>query len=359
MITAKFGGTAITPTNLHFIKSCISKSHNVVVVSAIGKEFYNDVKATDLLKNFYLTRNNRLWQSFADKYRRLVYVNSVGIDVDELLFDARSRAVKYNLEYCMSLGEELSAKIVAKYLSATYVEAEQIVHFSRRGLRLKDTLKSMCNAFDGVGLAVTGGFYGSLNAQRQLFSRGGSDITGSLCAAATGANLYENWTDSYGVTVADPAKVFDVSTVFALSYDQMFDLAQAGAQVLNPSAVMPCKQFGIPIKIGNYYNPCGSSTLISNCRSHSKILSIAEKLDGRGNTVTTILFNLDRHLIVGFMSDFFKRNQTENCAFGKMYICENVSVMSFTCRQNILEIVTSKSIVSSLYKQLKAYGFID
>lgn len=359
MITAKFGGTAITPSNLHFVKSCLTPNHNVVVVSAVGKEHPDDCKATDLLRNYYLSRDERFWTAFCGKYRRLTECNSVELDVDRLLFDARLRADKFDLAYCMSLGEELSAKIVAKYLSATYVEAEQTVRFGKRKLLLKDTLTAAASAFKGVELAVTGGFYGGSINSRKLFSRGGSDITGSLCAVATCASLYENWTDSYGVCVANPVKVFDVSTVCSLSYDEMFALAKAGAEVLHPDAVKPCKTYGIPIKIGNFYNPAGASTLVSNCRSAAPVLSIAERTDSYGNTVTTVLHNVEQYVIASVLSDFLHGITQVKQAFGKPYVTAQISVLSFSCSGNVVEIVTTKPIISPLYKLLKQSNLIQ
>lgn len=359
MITAKFGGTAITPSNLHFVKRCVSSNHNAVVVSAVGKEHACDVKATDLLKSYGLTRDERFWNAFSDKYRRLVEYNSVDVDVDGLLFEARLRADKNDVAYCMSLGEELSAKIVAKYLSADYIEAEQIVRFGARRLRYDDTVKCIASAFKGVQLAVTGGFYGADVVSRKLFSRGGSDVTGSLCAVATRASLYENWTDSYGVCVANPAKVFDVSTVSSLSYDEMFLLAKAGAEVLHPDAVKPCKTMGIPIKIGNFYNPEGASTLVNNCRSSSPVLSVAERIDSYGNTVTTLLCNAEPYVIARALSDFLRADVKANTAFGKPYLSSNFTVVRLLFQDNFVMLTTDKSVIVPLYKHLKTQALIS
>lgn len=353
MITAKFGGTAITPRNLICVKQCLTDSHKCVVVSAVGKEYANDTKTTDLLKQYFLTRNEVLWKDVEDKYRRLAEVNSINFDVDKMLSDAHARATSFDLAYCMSLGEEMSAKVVARYLAATYVEAERIVRFGKRSLLYKTTLESIASAFEGVGLIVTGGFYGGTVGGRRTFSRGGSDVTGSLCAVATGSSLYENWTDSYGVCVANPAKVFDVSTVSALSYDEMYALSRAGAEVLHPDAVKPCQSVAIPIKIGNFYNPYGQSTLLSNCPSQRAILSIAERNDEQGNTVTTVLHSLPQSEITALLSGYFASNTCVNSSFGKTYYTESAAVFNFTSTQSIAAITTNKSIITSLYKYLK------
>lgn len=359
MITAKFGGTAITPSNLHFVKQCVTPNHNCVVVSAVGKEHPNDTKATDLLKQYYLTRDERFFCAFADKYRRLVAVNGVDVDVDKLLFDAHSRALSYGLDYCMSLGEEISAKVTAKYLNARYIEAEQVVRFGKRKLLYNTTLSNIASAFKGVELAVMGGFYGGCNLSRKVFSRGGSDITGSLCALAMDCSLYENWTDSYGVCLCNPVKVFDVSTVYNLSYDEMFSLARAGAEVLHSSAVKPCQSKGIPIKIGNFYNPFGASTIVSNCPSRKAILSIAERQDSCQNTVTTVLHNLDKSRIASLFADFLQSNLIDEQFFDRVYTVEKTAVFSFACQGNVATIVTDKTIICPLYKYLKSVGVID
>lgn len=356
MITAKFGGTAVTPSNLKYLKQCITPFHKCVVVSAVGKEHARDVKTTDLLKAFYVERDDKYWAQITDKYRRLVEVNGVDIDVDSVLCNARERALNYSLEYCMSLGEELSAKVVSKYLSATYIEAEQIVRFGERSLRFKTTIENIRRAFEGVGLVVTGGFYGGDNKSRRIFSRGGSDITGSLCAVACNSSLYENWTDSYGVCVCNPAKIFDVATVDSLSYDEMFSLSRAGAEVLHPDAVKPCREHGIPIKIGNFYNPFGASTLVSNCPSGKSVLAVVEREDGQGNVVTTIAHNLSKGRLAGLLSGFFQENLQLSSAFSRAYFTEKNAIHSFACDSMVATITSNKSIVAPLYAYFKSQG---
>lgn len=354
MITAKFGGSAVTPRNLHFVKQCLTSDHKCVVVSAVGKESPDDTKATDLLKQYYLTRQSIFFDAFADKYRRLATINGVNVDVDRLLYEAKARALNFGLDYCLSLGEELSAKITAIYLNASYIEAEDVVRFGKRRLLFNATLSNIASAFKGVELAVMGGFYGGTVMSRKVFPRGGSDITGSLCAVALGCTLYENWTDSYGVCVANPAKVFDVSTVSGLSYDEMYSLAKAGAEVLHSDAVKPCQLSGIPIKIGNFYNPCGRSTLISNCPSGKSVLSVAERVNERGETVTAILHSLPQSEIASLLGDFLALNNRELTNFGKTYLSEQTKVWGFTSVKDVATLTTDGSILVALFEYLKS-----
>lgn len=291
MITAKFGGTAITPRNLVYLKKNLTPQHKIVVVSAIGKCHPNDIKTTDLLCDYFRTRNPKTWQTVCDRYRQLVDVNCVDIDVDKLLFDAHSRALQFDLDYCTSLGEELSAKIVAKFLHATYVEAQQVVTFGNRSLNTKQTLFRIKNATKDVNLAVIGGFYGGCNNGRKTFSRGGSDVTASLCAAAIGSTLCQNWTDANGVCQGNPTEIFGVKTLTHLSYDQMYQLAQNGATVLHPDALKPLQKVSIPLVVGNFYNPNAPQTTISNAPNTQRLLCVTQKTCN-GSFVATVLHNM-------------------------------------------------------------------
>ena len=305
MITAKFGGTAITPNNLVYLKKILTPNHKMVVVSAIGKIHPNDVKTTDLLATYYHTHNDQIWQTIANRYRKLVDVNCVDVDIDKLLHDAHSRATKFGLDYCMSLGEELSAKVVAKFLGGVYIEAQEVVVFGRRKLNTRQTLAKLKNATRGVNLAVIGGFYGGFCATRKTFSRGGSDVTASLCALATNSTLCENWTDANGVCQGNPTEIFGAKTLSHLSYEQMYTLAQAGATVLHPDAVKPLQTKGIPLVVGNFYNKDAPKTLVSNCANTSGVLCVTQrKIDNI--FVATVVHNLSIFQVFQRLSNLAK-----------------------------------------------------
>ena len=351
MITAKFGGTAITPANLHFVKEIISPFHKCVVVSAVGREYPQDVKTTDLLERYYVSGDEAAWRAIADKYVRLAAVNCIPINAEQTLSEARSRARSQTLSYCMSLGEELSARFVAKYLNAAYVEADEIVRFDGVSLAFDDTVSLMKRAFQGVELAVTGGYYGMGNAGRQTFSRGGSDVTGALCAVASGSTLYENWTDVYGVQTANPAVVSGVKTVETMSYDEMYRLSVGGAEVLHPDAVSPVERSGIPIKIGNFFNPNGFSTLISNCPSRNELLSVTEKLSD-GKYITTVLHAMPLSKITQIFSDFFRANSYRFDCFNRSFSADAIKVYNFQADGSKAVLVTDSSVIRPLYGYL-------
>ena len=338
MITAKFGGTAITPHNLVYLKKILTPSHKVVVVSAIGKSHPNDVKTTDLLASYFNTGNEQIWQTVCNRYQKLVHVNCINVDVEQLLADAHNRALSYNLDYCLSLGEELSAKIVSAYLGATYVEAQDVVVFGKGGLCVSQTLSRMKRAFFGEKLAVIGGFYGGHANGRKTFSRGGSDVTASFCAVTNGSALCENWTDANGVCQGNPAEIFGVKTLTHLGYNQMFQLAQAGATVLHPDAVKPLQDFGIPLVVGNFYNPNGQKTFVSNHPNRQKLLCVTQKLHN-DNFVVTVVHNMLQVQVFTRLGNLYKllEQQTPN------------PIQSVSCCANTITIVSFGNILQQVF----------
>ena len=353
MITAKFGGTAITPRNLIHLKEVLTPYHKCVVVSAIGKEYQSDTKTTDLLIAYYNNPSDDIWDKIADKYRRIVEINAIDIDVDKLLHNARKRAQRYSMQYCMSLGEELSAKVVAAFIDAEYVEAQEVVRFNDSGLDRETTYRNIQNSCNGDNLIVVGGFYGGVYGGRRTFSRGGSDVTGSIFAAATDSTLYENWTDVNGVCVANPTEVADVETVQQMSYNEMYLLSLAGAEVLHPNAVAPVEQKGIPIKIGNFFSPHGKSTLVSSCPSCNKLLSIAEKNED-GKLVTTVLHSYSEWRITRLISHFLHKNTGRLDFFDKSKEVSTLKLYSLEFSDNIVRLTTDISILNALYKSLSS-----
>ena len=337
MITAKFGGTAITPKNLVYLKKILTHNHKMVVVSAIGKSHPNDTKTTDLLANYYHTHDHKIWQTIASRYRKLADVNSVNIDIDQLLHDAKNRATKFGLDYCVSLGEELSAKVVAKFLGATYIEAQDVVVFGKRSLNIRQTLAKLKNATRGVNLAVIGGFYGGFLGTRKTFSRGGSDVTASLCALATNSTLCENWTDANGVCQGNPTEILGVKTLPYLSYEQMYTLAQAGATVLHPDAVKPLQTKGIPLVVGNFYNKDAPKTLVSNAPNRQKLLCVTQKQEG-DNFVATVVHNMSAKQVFCNLSSIDKPLDFVQCAPNCVTIRTKTNIL-----QHIFDVFSSNS----------------
>ena len=352
MITAQFGGTAITPRNLIHLKEIITPYHKCVVVSAVGKEYVSDTKTTDLLIEYFNNPSDDVWDKIADKYRRLVEVNAIDVDVNALLQDARSRATRSSLEYCMSLGEEMSARVVSAFLKAQYLEAEEVVFFSENGsLDVETTYCNIQERVRGSHLVVVGGFYGGGASGRRTFSRGGSDVSGAIFATATDSTLYENWTDVSGVCVANPLLVSEVATVDSMSYHEMYLLSLAGAEVLHPDAVAPVESKGIPIKIGNFFKPYGKSTLVSHCPSVNKLLSLAEKSKD-GKIVTTVLHSYPQWRMARLLSRFLRKHSFKLEFFNRTKEVNSLKIYNMELTDNIVRLTTDVSILNGLYKSL-------
>ena len=344
MIIAKFGGTAMTPQNFSCLKRLVNDNCGCVVVSAIGKEYFVDTKVTDLLKQHFEGKQTA-WPIIEDKFRRLVEVNSVSIDVDALLFDARERSLKFGRDYCLSLGEELTAKIASKFLACDYIEAQNCITFHNGKLHLKNTLNNLQTALKGVKRGVLGGFYGGCATGREVFSRGGGDVTGALVAVATGA-LYQNWTDVCGVRKANPKRIQGADALDCLSYAEMYALAKGGAEVLHPSAVKYCEAFGIPIVVSNYLNEFGQSTIISNCPSRARFLSVTEKQTKNG-ICATLLHGFEMGVVCECVSEVMHNLRCG--VFGGRDITSQVAVNYCRVLPDRLVIETSQSILPLLY----------
>ena len=192
--------------------------------------------------------------------------NGLKIDVGlQAEFDGIEREIGgKNVDYAKSKGEYLSAKLLAKTLEIPFVDTKCLVKFKGETLDFDTTLANIRMVLKDVDRAVLPGFYGSdENDEIKTFSRGGSDITGALVAAAMRADAYENWTDVDGVFSADPRKDETATRFERLTYKEMYALACSGANVLHKDAVFPVEKFGIPLKIKNTFNPYCKGTLIT------------------------------------------------------------------------------------------------
>lgn len=280
----KFGGSSVaTDEMFKRIKAIVEADpkRKIVVVSALGKRQSSDAKITDLL---YLLKAHIQYgvdySTILDKIKeRYVEIrNRLGLKVDvEKEFDNIENVVKNdcNEEFIVSRGEYLCAKLMADYLGYDFVDAKDLFFFDYNGkINQKKTDKAIAKAYKGNGMVVPG-FYGSYpNGQIKLFSRGGSDITGSLLARGVNAELYENWTDVSGILMADPKIVENPKRIAEITYDELRELSYMGAKVLHEETVFPITEMNIPIRILNTNRPQDEGTLISkNCSAGGEIIT--------------------------------------------------------------------------------------
>lgn len=272
-VVAKFGGTSLADAQqFRKIREIIQEDpdRRYIVASAPGKRFPEDQKVTDLLL--------RCWEEASAGNDFEIYLGMVrkrfsdiitelGMDfpLDEEIAEFRKHLqTDPQRDYTASRGEYLNSRILAEYLGFTFVDPEWCVCFDGNGvLDQVMTRRALGASLKPLEKAVIAGFYGAdMNGRIHTLSRGGSDVTGSLAAAAIQADLYENWTDVPGLLAADPRIVESPMTVQFVSYRELRTLSYMGASVLHTDAVLPVSDMGIPINIRNTYAPEDQGTMI-------------------------------------------------------------------------------------------------
>ena len=270
---AKFGGSSMADAGQYRkVRDILlaDPERRVVIVSAAGKRNSNDHKLTDLLylchaHTQYGVACDPIFEMITSRY--LEVRDELGLDLDlesefaELKKQLDAKTITQDA--LVSRGEYFSAKLMAAFLGFQFVDAADWIKFNMDGSVDQETsyaaLKSMVH---GEGI-VTPGFYGTMpNGAIRTFSRGGSDITGALAAAALDADVYENWTDVSGILMADPRIVKDPKPIPRITYAELRELAFMGASVLHEESVLPVKEKGIALNIRNTNRPEDEGTMI-------------------------------------------------------------------------------------------------
>lgn len=269
----KFGGSSLADANQFRKVAAIIKSdekRKYVVPSAPGKRFSDDIKVTDMLYKCCELAGSGMdfsedFQMIKDRYNGII--SELGIDMSlEAEFDAIVKELKERpaKDFAASRGEFLNGKVLANYLGFNFVDAADVIVFDTKGtLLLDETVKAVRQKLKELDNAVIPGFYGrTTEGCIKTFSRGGSDVTGSIIANAVKAEIYENWTDVSGFLVADPRIVEDPDVIEVITYRELRELAYMGASVLHEDAIFPVRSAGIPINIKNTNKPEDAGTMI-------------------------------------------------------------------------------------------------
>lgn len=270
---AKFGGSSLADAQqFKKVKDIIlaDDARKFVVPSAPGKRFKNDDKVTDLLYKCYALAcagedTSAIFDEISKRYISIKDELGLSFDIESEIIKIKNRVDNgATIDYTASRGEYLNGLLLAEYLGFEFVDAAEVVLFDVKGvLDNKKTDAVMSKRLAGIKNAVIPGFYGSRpDGSIITFSRGGSDITGSLVARALKAELYENWTDVSGFMVADPRIVNDAKPISYITYKELRELSYMGASVLHEDAVFPVAQCGIPINIRNTNAPDEKGTMI-------------------------------------------------------------------------------------------------
>ncbi len=269
----KFGGSSLANAEQFKKVGAIIRSDEArryVVPSAPGKRNSKDTKVTDMLYQCYdmavagadITKPlDEIKKRYVEIIEGLDLAMSLDKEFEQIAVDFKA---KIGSDYAASRGEYLNGLIMAEYLGYEFIDAKDVIFFDSKGVFDADKTDSvLIERLKTTEKAVIPGFYGALeNGNIKTFSRGGSDITGSIVAKAVQADIYENWTDVSGFLVSDPKIIKDPEVISTITYKELRELSYMGAGVLHEDAIFPVRKEGIPINIRNTNAPEDPGTMI-------------------------------------------------------------------------------------------------
>lgn len=282
----KFGGSSLASAQ-QFMKVAdiihADKERRYVVPSAPGKRFADDTKVTDMLYECYHLAEagkdfKQLLTDIEARYQEIIDGLKLELSLkDEFKTIAKNFKEKAGENYAASRGEYLNGIIMAAYLGYEFVDSAEVIRFKDNGeFDSEVTNQILSERLAGMERAVIPGFYGAYADGRvKTFSRGGSDVTGSIVARAVKADVYENWTDVSGFLIADPRIIDDPEAIETITYRELRELSYMGASVLHEDAIFPVRREGIPINIRNTNKPEDEGTWIveSTCQKSKYVIT--------------------------------------------------------------------------------------
>ncbi|MCI5492678.1 MAG: aspartate kinase [Lachnospiraceae bacterium] len=306
----KFGGSSLASAQ-QFAKVgkiiTADKNRRFVVPSAPGKRNSKDTKVTDMLYACYAQAEQDedfrvSLMKIKDRYDTIINGLNLKLSLaDEFAKIEENFKKKAGVDYAASRGEYLNGIIMANYLGFEFIDSAEVIRFDDEGNFDADTTDKILSArLEKVESAVVPGFYGAkADGTIKTFSRGGSDITGSIVAKAVHADCYENWTDVSGFLIADPRIIDDPKPIKTITYRELRELSYMGASVLHEDAVFPVRKAGIPINIRNTNAPEDEGTWIVESTCHQSAYTITGIAGKKG----FVSVNIDKDMMnseVGF-----------------------------------------------------------
>ncbi len=318
VIVCKFGGSSVANSSqIKKIAEIIraDKSRKVVVVSApkgVTDELINAAKKYFETKIF----PSKEFQKIKEIYDEIGANLSIKKTTDEALNELKSRitsGVSQKKQYedlVKSWGEYSNAKVISEYFNkakipSVFMTPDDVGLYVTEDFGNAKVLKeSYQNISDSLSklkkVVLFPGFYGKTkNNKTATFSRGGSDLTGSILASAIHAKVYENWTDQDGIRKADPRIVKNPEKIEEITYKEIRELAYMGFKVFHAEAMIPAMHKQIPINIKNTNNPSEKGTFIVNSRQ----VKTSEPIIGVASRNHFCVFNVEKILLdqeVGF-----------------------------------------------------------
>ena len=282
----KFGGSSLASAEqFKKVGEIIhaDKERTFVVPSAPGKRNPDDTKVTDMLYECYaLAEEDKNFKTelkaIKDRYQEIIDGLKLNITLDEeFKVIEKNFKEKAGSNYAASRGEYLNGIVMAAYLGFEFIDAAEVILFDQNGeFNAEATNTKLRERLKGMEAAVIPGFYGAYeDGTVKTFSRGGSDITGSIVARAIKANVYENWTDVSGILIADPNIIYKPEGIETITYKELRELSYMGFNVLHEDAIFPVRREGIPINIRNTNAPEDNGTWIveSTCQKPKYVIT--------------------------------------------------------------------------------------
>ena len=269
----KFGGSSLASgETFEKVKNIVEadSSRSIVIVSAPGKRHSKDMKVTDLLYLCqahikYNANFDHLFEEIKGRYQAIYDYCGLTQDLDSEFAQIKEKLnKKTSVDYIVSRGEYLNAKLMAEYLGYTFVDSTEWLYFNFNGkVDFEKSYAALSAIIEKTNRVVIPGFYGvTPDGAVKTFSRGGSDITGAIAAAAVNADMYENWTDVSGIMTADPRIVENPRPIENVTFAELRELSYMGAEVLHEETVFPVRQKNIPLYIKNTNDMNARGTLI-------------------------------------------------------------------------------------------------
>jgi len=374
MIVCKFGGTSVANAEqiqkvANIVKS--NPARKIVAVSAPGKRSGDDIKVTDLLIQLataalqHEDTEDKL-HIVVDRFRAIA--DGLGLDdaiCDVIAEDLRERVQgdKTNVELFVdsikAAGEDNNAKLIAAYFNAIgmparYVSPKEglvVNDLPERTFALPEAYANLAPLKDTKEIIVFPGFFGYTKAGvLRTFDRGGSDITGSILAAAVEAELYENFTDVDCVFSANPKVVNDPVEIKEITYREMRELSYAGFSVFHDEALMPVYKIGVPVNIKNTNNPSAPGTRIVPSRPATGRPVTGISADSGFSTLYVSKYLMNRE--VGFGRKLLQILEDENISYE--HTPSGLDDISVIMRSNQLTPENEARILSRVKEELHA-----
>ena len=326
----KFGGSSLADgNNISRVTEIIGSepARRFVVVSAPGKRYSDDTKVTDLLYACYQECVEK--GSCADTFQKIrrrfhSIVSELGMETFDIesILNETERAIEENksADFTASRGDYLTARIVAAKLGWAFVDAKDIIFFDKNGRFDESRSYPLIEkTLSASGCAVVPGFYGTgADGKIKTFSRGGSDISGSIVARAMNADVYENWTDVSGFLACDPRIVDKPEKIETISFKELRELSYMGANVLHADSIFPVRKGDIPIRIKNTFRPQDSGTLILPSKKYVKSGNIVTGIAGKKDFTVIFLEKSMMNSEVGFARKVLSILEQDNINFEHM-----------------------------------------